>query len=189
MTWTLHARGASEIKSTSSNTGVGQRNRTEEMMWHPKGRKSGSDEERIRAPFVGFARCFFRLCLFFFFLLLLFSFLSFGSFSVSSFRSGFRSGGRDWERAGRRGEEGGRKRGQRREEVKVGFGGGMVWFWMRSGYFFFFSFGRIRKGFHHFFLVLSEFFLGEPSFRHSIWTSFIVSADKDVGRTDSTVPS
>lgn len=23
-------------------------------MWHPKGRKSGSDEERIRAPFVGF---------------------------------------------------------------------------------------------------------------------------------------
>lgn len=130
-------------------------------MWHPKGRKSGSDEERIRAPFVGFARCFFRLCLFFFFSSS-FYFLSFGSFSVSSFRSGFRSGGRDLG-AGREEEERGRgekKGGQRREEVKVGFGGGMVWFWMRSGYFFFFSFGRIRKGFHHFFLVLSEFFFG-----------------------------
>lgn len=45
-------------------------------MWHPKGRKSGSDEERIRAPFVGFARCFFRLCLFFSFLLLFLFFLS-----------------------------------------------------------------------------------------------------------------
>jgi hypothetical protein len=36
----------------------------------------------------------------------------------------------------------------------------MVWFWMRSGYFFFFSFGRMRKRFHRFFLVLSEFFFG-----------------------------
>lgn len=159
MTWTLHARGASEIKSTSSNTGVGQRNRTEEMMWHPKGRKSGSDEERIRAPFVGFARCFFRLCLFFFFFFFLFSFFRFvfGLFFSVGFpvgREGLGAGREEEE------EEGGRKRGQRREEVKVGFGGGMVWFWMRSGYFFFFSFGRIRKGFHHFFLVLSEFFFG-----------------------------
>jgi hypothetical protein len=36
----------------------------------------------------------------------------------------------------------------------------MVWFWMRSGYFFFFSFGRMRERFHDFFLVLSEFFFG-----------------------------
>lgn len=80
-------------------------------MWHPKGRKSGSDEERIRAPFVGFARCFFRLCLFFFFLFFFFSFFRFvfGLFFSVGFpvgREGFGSGqGGGGERAG------GKKRG------------------------------------------------------------------------------
>lgn len=104
-------------------------------MWRPKGRKSGSDEERIRTPFVGFDRCFFfRPCLFFFFFFSFLFFFFFFSvrFLVSSFRSGFRSGRRDWG-AGRKKGKGRekkreRKRGQRREEGegRIRWGDGLV---------------------------------------------------------------
>jgi hypothetical protein len=92
-----------------------------------------------------------------FFVLVFFFFLFFFFFSVRGWFLPFGGG------IGR-GQGGGKKKkkkgGAGRGEVKVGFEGGMVWFWVRSGYFFFFSFGRMRKRFHDFFLVLSEFFFG-----------------------------
>lgn len=160
-------------------------------MWRPKGRKSGSDEERIRAPFVGFDRCFLGPCLvlflFSFFLFLLSvggGFLPFGR--VSGREGGIGCGQGGGGGGGTREKRGGRERGG---EGRIRWGDGLVL--DAFGLFLFLLVCEDREGrFHDFFFwFFQNFFLGEPSFRHSIWTSFIVSADKDVGRTDSTVPS